>query len=69
MPIFGQMIDTLSSIDESIRIDEDFFSVAITMPFEAGMAWMILHMSQWSSETVRGLTLDTKTGCSLGHSC
>lgn len=35
MPIFGQMTATLSIIESSMRIEEDFFSVAITMPLEA----------------------------------
>jgi len=35
MPIFGHITATLSSMESSIKIDDDFFSVAITMPFEA----------------------------------
>jgi hypothetical protein len=35
MPIFGQMTETLSSMDSSIRMEDDFFSVAMTMPFVA----------------------------------
>ena len=35
MPMFGQMTETLSSIEESISNEEDFFSVAITIPLVA----------------------------------
>jgi hypothetical protein len=35
MPIFGHMTATLSIIESSMRIEEDFFSVAITIPLEA----------------------------------
>lgn len=35
MPMFGQMTETLSSIDSSMRMEEDFFSVAMTIPFDA----------------------------------
>ena len=35
MPIFGQTIATLSSIESSIKMEEDFFSVAMTMPLDA----------------------------------
>lgn len=36
MPILGHITETLSSIEESISNDEDFFSVAITIPLVAG---------------------------------
>lgn len=35
MPMLGQMTDTLSIIESSMRMDEDFFSVAMTMPLDA----------------------------------
>jgi hypothetical protein len=35
MPILGQMTATLSSIESSIRIDDNFFSVAMTIPLDA----------------------------------
>lgn len=35
MPILGQITATLSSIESSMRIEEDFFSVAMTIPLEA----------------------------------
>ena len=35
MPMFGHMTDTLSIIESSMRMEEDFFSVAMTMPFDA----------------------------------
>lgn len=33
--MFGQTTATLSSMESSMSIDDDFFSVAITIPFEA----------------------------------
>jgi hypothetical protein len=36
MPMFGQMTETLSTMDSSMRIEDDFFSVAITIPLVAG---------------------------------
>jgi hypothetical protein len=36
IPMFGHTTETLSSMDSSMRIDDDFFSVAITIPFVAG---------------------------------
>lgn len=36
MPIFGQIMHTLSIMDVSISSEEDFFSVAMTIPFVAG---------------------------------
>ena len=41
-PMFGQITETLSSMEESISNEEDFFSVAITMPFEAAMIEMMI---------------------------
>jgi hypothetical protein len=35
MPMFGQIMHTFSIIDVSINSDDDFFSVAITIPFVA----------------------------------
>jgi len=35
MPMLGQMTETLSIIDESMSSDDDFFSVAITIPLVA----------------------------------
>lgn len=35
MPMFGQITETLSNIESSMRIDEAFFSVAMTMPLVA----------------------------------
>ncbi len=35
IPMLGHMTATFSSIESSIKIDEDFFSVAITIPLEA----------------------------------
>lgn len=43
-PMFGHTTATFSIIESSMRIDEDFFSVAITMPFEAGtISYEIVH--------------------------
>lgn len=33
--MLGHMTATFSSIESSIKIDDDFFSVAITIPLEA----------------------------------
>ena len=35
IPMLGHMTATFSSIESSINIDDDFFSVAITIPFDA----------------------------------
>lgn len=35
MPMFGQMTAIRSIMESSTRIEEDFFSVAITIPFDA----------------------------------
>ncbi len=35
IPMLGHMTATFSSIESSIKIDDDFFSVAITIPLEA----------------------------------
>jgi hypothetical protein len=35
IPILGHMTATFSSIESSIKIDDDFFSVAITIPLDA----------------------------------
>lgn len=35
MPMLGQIVATFSITESSIRIDDVFFSVAITMPFVA----------------------------------
>lgn len=35
MPMLGQTTQTFSTMDESMSRDDDFFSVAITMPFVA----------------------------------
>ena len=35
MPMLGQIVATFSMTESSIRIDDVFFSVAITMPFVA----------------------------------
>lgn len=35
MPMFGQTTATLSIMESSISIEGDFFSVAMTIPFEA----------------------------------
>jgi hypothetical protein len=35
MPMLGQMAATLSNMESSINIEDDFFSVAMTIPFEA----------------------------------
>lgn len=35
IPMLGQITATLSTTESSMRIEEVFFSVAITMPFDA----------------------------------
>jgi hypothetical protein len=35
IPMFGHITATFSSIESSIKIDDDFFSVAITIPLDA----------------------------------
>jgi len=35
IPILGHMTATFSSTESSIKIDDDFFSVAITIPLDA----------------------------------
>jgi len=35
IPMLGHMTATFSSIESSIKIDDDFFSVAITIPLDA----------------------------------
>ena len=35
IPMFGQITATRSIIESSTRMEEDFFSVAITIPFDA----------------------------------
>ena len=35
IPMFGQMTATFSMTESSMRMDEDFFSVAMTMPLDA----------------------------------
>jgi hypothetical protein len=48
IPILGHMTATFSSIESSIKIDDDFFSGAITIPLDAYTKDVV---SQWESES------------------
>ena len=60
IPMFGQMTETLSIIESSMSIEEDFFSVAITMPFEATAGGY--ELPQTCLGRRRGRTLDSEAG-------
>src|ERR1700733_9035113 len=67
IPMLGHITATFSSIESSIRIDDDFFSVAMTIPFEATQ-----NMSEWPvrADTIgRYITLNTETCCPLRYCC
>lgn len=50
--MFGQMTETFSSMEESIRIEVDFFSVATTIPLEAEhYEVVVISRSRVSSDT------------------
>jgi hypothetical protein len=43
--MLGHITATFSSMESSIKIDDDFFSVAMTMPFDA-----VCEMFSWLVE-------------------
>ena len=63
IPMLGHITATFSSIESSIRIDDDFFSVAMTIPLEATR-----NMSEQlgrADAIERYITLNTETCCPL----
>ena len=50
IPMLGHITATFSSIESSIKIDDDFFSVAITIPFDAYRKDVELIPSESESE-------------------
>lgn len=64
IPILGHMTATFSSIESSIRIDDDFFSVAITMPLDAYGKDVVSRLNGRANQTEQH-TFDTEACCSL----
>lgn len=63
IPIFGHTTATFSIMESSIKMEDDFFSVAMTMPLDAarGNQPAICNKGRQS-------TFDTETRCSLRDS-
>ena len=61
--MFGQITATFSITESSIRIEDVFFSVAITMPFVAIELFSLRELNRGNS--VR--TFDPQTCCALGY--
>lgn len=64
IPILGHMTATFSSIESSIRIDDDFFSVAITMPLDAYGKDVVSRLNGRANQTEQH-TFDTEACCPL----
>jgi len=69
IPILGETTATRSIIESSTRIEEDFFSVAITIPFDADERSFQPRFLQGQDETNRGHTFDTQTSRPLRYGC
>ena len=68
IPMFGQITATRSIIESSTRMEEDFFSVAITIPFEADERDREPRSARFdrvAGEAGRVRAFDTETGRSL----
>jgi hypothetical protein len=64
IPILGHMTATFSSIESSIKIDDDFFSVAITIPLDAYGKDVGSRFNKRVNQRKRH-TFDTEACCSL----
>jgi hypothetical protein len=63
IPIFGHMTATFSSIESSIKIDDDFFSVAITIPLDAYGKDVERRFNRRANQSKH--TFDTEACCPL----
>jgi hypothetical protein len=63
IPMLGHMTATFSSIESSIKIDDDFFSVAITIPLDAYGKDVESQLNRRANQ--RKHTFDTEACCPL----